>query len=103
MQKSLHFKRLIPSEKFDTFLPQKLEISVVMDTAWKRIEPIFFVNYVRGLRSIHQLNLADVSRDFPSPSNWCQMLTNFVFFVTVVGDHASEAGLALGLANSRLA
>ena len=68
VQKSPKLKCLMPSEQFHSFLPRNLRPSVVLDSIWMKTEPIFFVNYIRGLKSIHELKLADISLDLPSTS-----------------------------------
>ena len=68
VQKSPKLKCLKPSEQFHSFLPRNLRPSVVLDSIWMKTEPIFFVNYIRGLKSIHELKLADISQDLPSTS-----------------------------------
>jgi hypothetical protein len=72
--KKLQSKRLVPGDDFGTFLPNNLATSAVLDSVWQKREPIFFVAYVRGLQTIHQLGLANVSNLLPSPEFFLEKL-----------------------------
>ena len=67
VQGNSKLKNFVPSKNFGSLLPDHLKVSVVLDSVWKNNDLIFFVAYIRGLRSIHQLGLAKVDEILPSP------------------------------------